>query len=410
MQTSATAPATQNLTRLGAGSRVLMRGLLFTPSIPRYAAAKLLGKRYPARALSLQLATLPEPERPAGFERLKVRLSGICGSDLALLYGKQAPTLSGMFSFPAILGHEILAELGGVRVAVNPVLACLERGLPDCPACARGDDHLCLNVAEGNFGPGMLGFCKDLGGGWAQRMVAHRERIFPIAESVPDERAVLTEPAAVVLHGLRQAWGESKPRTKPEIHHMNWRMNWPAQVLVIGAGTIGLLAVKMLRVLGFEGSLWAVARHPRQAELARQLGANQVFPSTQAAQQAAGARRYRGILGSTAWRGGFEGVVEASGSPGGLQEASWAVQEGGRVLLLGAPATTFHDFSPYWFREIGLIGSYAYSWDDFAQTVKLLPEMEGVEAMVTHQFGLEAWPEAIKTAVRRRGVKVVFRP
>lgn len=409
MQTSATAPAAQTL-RLNAGSRMLMRGLLFTPSVPRYVAARLLGKRYPPGALSLQLVTLPEPERPEGFERLKVRLSGICGSDLALLYGKQAPTLSGMFSFPAVLGHEILAELGGVRVAVSPVLACLERGLPDCPACARGDDHLCFNVAEGNFAPGMLGFCKDLGGGWAQRMVAHRERIFPISESVPDERAVLTEPAAVVLHGLRQAWGEGRPQARPRSDSETRRMNWPAQILVIGAGTIGLLAIKMLRVLGFEGPLWAVARHPRQAALALELGASQVFPSTQAAQQTAGARRYRGILGSVAWRGGFEGVVEASGSPGGLQEASWAVREGGRVLLLGAPATALHDFSPYWFREIGLIGSYAYSWDDFAQTVRLLPELAGVEAVVTHKFALEAWPEAIKTAATRRGIKVVFKP
>jgi len=410
MQTSAAAPVTQSLTRLSTGPRALMRGLLFTPSVPRYVAAKLLGKRYPPRALSLQLANLPEPERPPGFERLKVRLAGICGSDLALLYGKQAPTLSGMFSFPAVLGHEILAELGGVRVVVNPVLACLERGLPDCPACARGDDHLCLNVAEGNFGPGMLGFCKDLGGGWAQRMVAHRERIFPIAEGVPDERAVLTEPAAVVLHGLRQAWGEGRPQARFRANPHTQRMDWPAQILVIGAGTIGLLAVKMLRVLGFQGPLFAVARHPRQAELARLFGANQVFPSTQEAQQAARARRYRGILGLVSWRGGFEGVVEASGSPAGLQEASWAVREGGRVLLLGAPATAFHDFSPYWFREVGLIGSYAYGWDDFAQTVGLLPEMSGVEQMVTHQFALEAWPEAIKTAVRRRGIKVVFRP
>jgi threonine dehydrogenase-like Zn-dependent dehydrogenase len=410
MQTTVTAPATQSLTRLGAGSLVLMRGLLFTPSIPRYVAAKLLGKRYPPRALSLKLVALPEPSRPPGFERLKVRLAGICGSDLALLYGKQAPTLSGMFSFPAVLGHEILAELGGIRVVVNPVLACLERGLPDCPACARGDDHLCLNVAEGSMKPGMMGFCHDLGGGWAQRIVAHRERIFPIDERVPDERAVLSEPAAVVLHGLRQAWGQDRPPARPRNNLEIGRMDWPAEMLVIGAGTIGLLTIKMLRVLGFEGPLYAVARHPRQAELAQQFGANQIFPSTQAAQQAAGARRYRGILGATSWRGGFEGVVEASGSPGGLQEASWAVREGGRVLLLGAPATAFHDFSPYWFREIGLFGSYAYNWDDFAHTVKLLPEMKDVEAMVTHQFGLEAWPEAIKTAVTRRGIKVVFKP
>ncbi len=415
MQTTLVAPATQSLARSSAGSQVLMRGLLFTPSIPRYVAAKLLGKRYPARALSLQLVSLPEPDRPQGFERLKVRLSGICGSDLALLYGKQAPTLSGMFSFPAVLGHEIVAELGGVRVAVNPVLACLERGLPDCPACQRGDDHLCFNVAEGNYAPGMIGFCRDLGGGWAQRMVAHRERIFPVDEQVPDERAVLTEPAAVVLHGLRQTWGRGRAqcghKQSPEGGpNPADGLDWPARILVIGAGTIGLLTIKMLRVLGYGGPLYAVARHPRQAELAKQLGANHIFPTTQAAQEAVGARRYRGILRATSWRGGFEGVVEASGSPRGLQEASWAVREGGQVLLLGAPAAAFHDFSPYWFREIGLIGSYTYSWDDFAQTVKLLPEMKGAEAIVTHQFSLDAWPEAIKTAAARRGVKVVFKP
>lgn len=416
MQTTVTAPATQSLAQSSTDSQMLMRGLLFTPSIPRFAAARLLGKRYPPKALSLQVATLSEPERPSGFERLKVRLAGICGSDLALLYGKQSPALSGMFSFPAVLGHEILAELGGVRVVVNPVLACYERGLSDCPACARGDDHLCLNVAEGNYAPGTVGFCRDLGGGWAQRMVAHRERIFPIDEQVSDECAVLTEPAAVVLHGLRQVWHRGtigfggKAQSPDDSYLPAGTMQWPAQILVIGAGTIGLLAIKMLRILGFDGPLFSVARHSRQAELAKLFGANQIFPSTQAAQQATGARRYRGILGAISWRGGFDGVVEASGSPRGLQEASWVVREGGRVLLLGAPAAAFHDFSPYWFREIGLFGSYAYSWDDFAQTVKLLPEMKDVEIMVTHKFGLEAWPDAIKTSITRRGIKVVFKP
>ncbi len=398
MQSALAALSTPSLARSSSSPSALMRALLFTPSIPRYAAARLLGKRYPPKALPLQLATLPEPERPQGYERLKVRMAGICGSDIALLYGKQAPTLSGMFSFPAVLGHEVLAELGGVRVVVNPVLACLERGLPDCPACTRGDDHLCLNVAGGSLAPGMIGFCADLVGGWAQRMVAHRERIFPVDESVPDERAVLAEPVAVVLHGIRQAW------------ERQGSFHWPAQMLVIGAGSIGLIALKLLRGLGFAGPLYAVARHPLQAELAQRFGAERVFPSTQAAQEAVGARRFRGILGAVSWRGGFEGVVEASGSPGGLQEASWAVREGGRVLLLGAPGASFHDFSPYWFREVGLVGSYAYSWDDFARAVRMLPELEGLEAMVTHRFPLEAWPEAIRTVVRRRGIKVVFKP
>lgn len=398
MADAAVAPP-QTLGRLAAtgSSQSLMRGLMFSPSLQRYMAARLLGKRFPVRALPLHLVALPEQGRRNGFERLKVRLSGICGSDLALLYAKQSPALAAMYSFPAVLGHEILAELGGVRVVVNPLLSCHERGLPECPACLRGDDHLCQNIAEGNFSPGMIGFCADAPGGWAQRIMVHRERLIPVPESVPDERAVLTEPLAVVLHGLRQAWAGAKN-------------DWPESILIIGAGTVGLLCLGMLRVLGYEGRVHTVARYPRQAELARAMGAEKVFESTVAAQKALPAKRYRGILGAAAWRGGYGGVIEASGSGKGLNEAHWAVAEGGKLLLLGAPAMAWHDFAPNWFREVKLIGSYAYSWDDFAQTVQMLPNLEGIEALVTHSFALEAWPDAIAAAVGRRGVKVVFKP
>ncbi|ADH62814.1 Alcohol dehydrogenase zinc-binding domain protein [Allomeiothermus silvanus DSM 9946] len=380
--------------RLSTESRVLMKAILYHASIPRFVAARLLGKRFPARALPLRCVSLPEPEPLHGYERLRVRMSGICGSDLALLYGKNSPAISPFFSFPAVLGHEILAELGGVRVAVNPVLSCLERGLPDCPACARGEDHLCQNIAEGNLSSSLLGFCAELPGGWSQRILAHRERIHPIPEGVPDERAVLTEPLAVVVRGVKQGLAK----------------DWPKDVLVIGAGTIGLLTVKALRVLGFAGPIHVVARRSRQVELAKALGASATHASTAEAQKAYGAKRYRGALGATAWRGGFDAVIEASGSPGGLQEASWAVREGGRVVLLGAPGQAWHDFSPYWFREVRLFGSYCYSWDDFAETVKMLPYAEGIEQLVGEKYPLEAWPEAIKAAATRKGSKVVFKP
>lgn len=393
MVRAVTAPA-QTVAKSVTGSGVLMRALLFKPALWRAMAAKVLDKRYPARALSLHLVSLREPERRSGFERLKVRMAGICGTDLSLLYGRSSPVLSSLFSFPAVLGHEVLAELGGVRVVVNPLLTCLERGLPDCPACARGEDHLCHNIAEGNFAPGMLGYCTDLPGGWSERMLVHRERILPLPEDVPDERAVLAEPMAVALHGIRSAWS----------------YDWPNEILVVGAGTIGLLAVRMLRVMGFGGAVHVLARYPKQAELAKALGANQVHRSVQEAQQAVRSKRYRGLLRSVSYRGGFEGVIEASGTGRGLQEASWSVGEGSKVLLLGAPGVALQDFSPYWFREVKLVGSYAYSWDDFAQTVKLLPEVGAVETLVTHSFALEAWPEAIRTAVGRNSIKVVFKP
>lgn len=69
--------------RLSTESRVLMKAILYHASIPRFVAARLLGKRFPARALPLRCVSLPEPEPLHGYERLRVRMSGICGSDLA---------------------------------------------------------------------------------------------------------------------------------------------------------------------------------------------------------------------------------------------------------------------------------------------------------------------------------------
>ena len=375
-----------------------MRALEYFPSIPRYLAARALGRRFPTAALPLRLVERPKPEPPAGWLLARVRLAGVCGSDLALLFGKNSPRLSPFFSFPAVLGHEILAEVEGQRVAVNPLLACGERGLDPCPACARGEEGLCENVAEGALTPGMLGYNSDLPGGWGEWLVARPQRLHSIPDGVPDERAVLTEPLAVALRGLNRAFGG------------RGGYDFPAAILIIGAGTIGLLALALLRALGYGGRLDVVARRPRQADLARRLGASGVYPSTAAALAGIGAKRYRPLLGAPVYRGGYAAVVEAAGSASSLDQAAWAAAEGGRVLLLGAAGEVRHDFSPHWFSELSWIGSYTYSATEFARAVDLLAQLPGLEALVGPPFALGDWRAAIDATRSRRVVKAVFRP
>ncbi len=375
-----------------------MKALTYYPSIPRFLAARALGKRYPTAALPLRLAERPEPEPPAGWLRARVRLAGVCGSDLALLLGKNSPRLSPFFSFPAVLGHEILAEVEGQRVAVNPLLACAERGFTPCPACARGEEGLCENVAEGSLAPGMLGYNADLPGGWGGWIVARPQRLHSIPDGVPDERAVLAEPLAVALRGLDRAFGGRDG------------YRFPASILIVGAGTIGLLTLALLRALGHGGRLDVVARRPRQAELARSLGASHVHPDTAAALADLGARRYRPLLGAAVYRGGYAAVVEAAGSASSLDQAAWAAAEGGRVLLLGAAGEVRHDFSPHWFSELDWIGSYTYDAAAFGRAVDLLGQLPGLEALVGPPFALEDWRGALNAARARRFVKVVFRP
>ncbi|WP_135256585.1 zinc-dependent alcohol dehydrogenase [Thermus caldilimi] len=361
-----------------------MKALLYTPSLPRFFAARALGKRFPKGLLPLRLVEVPLPERQ-GFVKVKVRLSGVCGSDLALLYGKSPPSISPFFSFPAVLGHEILGEVEGSLVAVNPLLSCTDRGLPPCPRCQQGEEGLCQNVAEGPLAPGMLGYNRDLPGGWGEWVLVRPERLYPIPEGVPEERAVLAEPLAVVVRGLK--------KLKP----------WPDEILVLGMGTLGLSALKALRALGFSGKAYAVAKYPRQAERALVFGADRVYGSAKEALLER-AKCYRYLL-FEGYRGGYEAVIEASGSGAGFRQALTLAQEGGRVLLLGAPGVDWADLSPFWFKEVGLVGSYTYTHEEFAQAVGLLPELKGLEGLIGGIFPLEAWPKALSA----KG-KALFRP
>jgi len=369
-----------------------MKALRYYPLVPAYLLSRILGKSYPVGLLPLRLREIPEPEPRAGWKRVTVRMCGICGSDLALLYGKNSPQLSGFFSFPAVPGHEIAGEVDGKRVVINPNLACRERGIEKCPACERGEEHLCSNLAEGDVSPGMLGFCHDLPGGWAETIVAHTGQIHEIPDKVPFERAVLTEPLAVVLRGLR-----------------NVDFSSDGSILVIGAGTIGLVAIKLLRTLGYKGEVNVLARYDLQRELAAAFGTDKLWDNIQDALRDIGAKAYKAIIGPPAWRGGFDVVIDAAGSRRSLEQASWAAREGGKLILLGSPGEMKHNFAPYWLREVKLLGSYIYSNEDFSRAVALLPELKGLERIVTHEFELADWRKAIRTVVKRRAVKAVFR-
>ncbi|MBD3286073.1 zinc-binding dehydrogenase, partial [candidate division WOR-3 bacterium] len=141
-----------------------------------------------------------------------------------------------------------------------------------------------------------------------------------------------------------------------------------------------------------------------------EFGADKVLENIETAVEGIGAKAYKSIIGTSGFRGGFDALIDAAGSRASLAQASWAVREGGKLILLGSPGQMRQDFSPYWFREVKLLGSYIYSNDDFAKAVKLLPRLNGLEKLVTDKFRLHDWRRAIKTVVKRGGIKVVLRP
>ena len=199
-----------------------MKALVFSGAWQRLASAKVLGSigasGYMHRFGPLKLADVSEPELPGDdWVRVRTRRSGICGSDLkqVFLEGALDNPLTSFITFPHIMGHEVTGEVletgravttvaTGDRVAVNPWLTCVPRGIPECRGCEENTN--CDSLSGGDFAAGMhLGTCRDVGGGFAEQLVVHESMCFPLPATVDWDAASLADPFAVCLHALLQS-------------------------------------------------------------------------------------------------------------------------------------------------------------------------------------------------------------
>jgi threonine dehydrogenase-like Zn-dependent dehydrogenase len=393
-----------------------LRGLRlrFAASALNERALRLLGPRLPRLTggwmpwLSLDRYD-PPPLPGSDWVRVRPILSGVCGTDLGLLTGHASSILSPFASFPAVLGHEAvgLVDGSGARVVVDPIISCTVRGLEPCRWCAAGAARFCERAADGELSPGLLiGYCADLPGGWSTGMIAHRSQLHAVPDQLSDEAAVLVEPFSVALHAVLAA-----PPHPAE------------QVVVIGAGTLGLCTVAALRLVAPEAEVVAVARHEDQRRMAERFGATVASSALSAAVSQAGARAHRAILGRTVLTGGFAQVYDAVGSRASVADALRVAAPRGRVVLVGGPGELGGlDLTLAWTRELRIDGTYVYgsearldathTMDEALRLLAANPQLPLGE-LVTHRFKLDAWRAAMRVALSRGrsgALKVVFEP
>ena len=386
-----------------------MLALTFERSIPRYAIVKVAGGRpdVATSALSmLHLGDVPEPELPApGWVRVMPTLSGICGSDLAAIGGHASLYLDPLTSYPFVPGHEVVGTLDdGSRVVIEPALGCVVRGIdPLCPRCAEGRPGLCYNVTEGPIEVGLqTGYCAGTGGGWGEVLVAHPSQLHAVPEGLPDEAAVLIEPFACCVHAALRGGAGSEDT-----------------VVVLGAGTIGLLTVAAIKLFTPPKRLIAVAKHPTQRDMARKLGADQVITPSEVFQRirfATGARRLDGMNRSLLL-GGADITFECVGRADSLNDAVRFTREGGTVVAVGMPGEEKVDWAPIWQRELTVMGAYAYGAEPkkkgkrtFELALEAAPELH-LETLTGPLFGLGEYKDAIAYAMsagKLGAVKVAF--
>jgi threonine dehydrogenase-like Zn-dependent dehydrogenase len=316
------------------------------------------------------------PKLRPGWALVRVRLAGICNTDVEILRGYHA--------FRGTPGHEFVGEVTGVRgvslreralwigrrVTGEINISCSAYGYkPICSFCRRGHKTHCARRT-------VLGIIKD-DGAFAEFLALPLENLHPIPDSISDEQAVFVEPLAAACEILDQ------------VNVRKFR-----EAAVLGDGKLAQLIARVLRT-----SLPRVVmygKHREKLSLARRAK----IETKHVAGDANDLKRIKET---------FPLVIEATGSPTGLTLAQHMTEPRGTLVL----KSTFHGAAPVetWpivVKEITVVGSRC---GPFAKAIALLRSGKVDPApLITRTFPLTQAPAAIQFAQERNVMKVLLKP
>jgi threonine dehydrogenase-like Zn-dependent dehydrogenase len=299
----------------------------------------------------------PQPKRAAGEALLKVRKAGICATDLEIL--------KGYMGFTGVMGHEFVAEVAegpagwkGKRVVGEINCAC-----STCPTCKSGLSGHCPNRT-------VLGI-QQRDGCFAEYTSLPVRNLHALPDEVSDDEAVFVEPLAAACQIARQV-----------------ELDAGQPVLVIGDGRLAQLIVRML--LDHQCKPLMVGKHAHRMEAAEKVGVQTVAASD-----------YRPRADQSL-------VIDASGSPAGLELAMRAVRPRGTIVLKSTTAVGKDlNLAPLVVDEVTVVGSRC---GPFADAIAALKRgAVDVSALISREFDLADAPEALSAARDGRNLKVLLR-
>jgi len=316
------------------------------------------------RPHEFRLATATDDVAPeAGEVLVTPAYVGLCGTDLHIAAGQHPRA-----RLPLVLGHEIVAvattgRWAGQAVVIDPTISC-----GDCPACARGDAHVCERLT-------LIGI--DRPGGLASRLRVAEAKLHPVPASLPLPVAALAEPLAVAVHAV----GRAGPCLG-------------ARVAILGAGPIGLLIAMVARASGAHAVTLA-----EPARLRREAAARLGFQAT-ADLEATGAAGPPADI-----------VFDAAGAPASIRDATRLARPRGVIVLAGVhgqPAAV--DLRAVTFAELTLLGTRVYQPADIEVAIGLLADgVLDVTPLVSRTVELAGVPAALRSLERGESLKVLAR-
>lgn len=396
-----------------------METIFFEVSIPKILGTKLLAKLFPhvyyTPISPVRFRNIPDQPPPGvRWVRVKNIMAGICGADLSMFFVQASPSIS-IAALPGVprvfMGHELVGEVietgeavhslsVGDRVVLQRYLPCCSTKeiVPPCEPCRNGNYTLCENFAQGTLPP-------NLGAGFGDHFIAHESQLLKVPESLPNESAVLIEPTSVSLHAVLR-----RP-PKPQ-----------ENILVIGAGMIGLNIIQFAKVLEPNCRLFLMEKIDFKKELGLRLGADEVLNGEpyDAVSKATGGHLYRGPLKNNTLLGGFDLVYDCVGYSKTIHDSlRWLKAHGDYVMVGNQLSPVSFDQTPVWQQEIGIIGVNAHGSEtyhgaaisSFDLAIQMILEGKvNLDGLVTHRFPLNQYREAFKLFrdKKEKLIKVVF--
>ena len=314
----------------------------------------------------IEISERRAPEPGDGEVRIAVHVVGVCGTDMEFYSGRRTN------GYPFVLGHECagtIEALGsnvaswqvGDRVTVRPNFGC-----GTCDRCREGRDNICAHSRG-------LGVTID--GCLVEFVIAPARYVFALPDGMSFDAGALIEPLAVAGRAVRRA-----------------DLTRGQRVLMIGAGTIGLLATRCAVLEGADVTVCDPI--PERLELAKRFGAQRTMTDEAA-------------LGEP---GTFDAVVETAGVSATVPLAVRHARPGGRVVLTGIPMNPA-SVETRWmvWRELEIHGSFIYDAGDFAHASEQIHDGR-VPALnlVTDRFPLEQAADAFDRIAHRDGLKALI--
>ncbi len=331
----------------------------------------------------VRLETRPVPTPANGEVLIKVKAVSICGSDLGAY---RLPEVSDRWQPPIVLGHEFSGEivkLGegvqkysvGQRVTANPILYC-----GHCFFCQHGEYNLCPN--RYSLGTSIGGIRND--GAMQEFMTLRASALYPLMDGVSFTQGALMEPMAVSQCAAELGDFGTGERT-----------------VIIGAGPIGLMILKFLKVAGNK-KVFVSDILPGRLEFAKSIGADEVIhgrgdvvSSVMALTEGIGADR----------------IIIAAGAPNIVEQSLQMVRNGGRIVLVALIHHTAQlDLMPIVTRQISLLGSYMFT-DEIGMVMEKVAQRKiTVDDLVTSKRPLSEGAAAFEELARpdNKEIKVVM--